>query len=61
MLGKADLSQPRAAIVSFMIRYGNSPEGGLYLHYNYVVALWLGRRVFSLYMFVCSSSLPSGS
>ncbi|CAJ1331067.1 unnamed protein product [Effrenium voratum] len=39
VLGKADLSQPRAAIVSFMIRYGNSPEGGLYLHYNYVVAL----------------------
>ncbi|CAL1141449.1 unnamed protein product [Cladocopium goreaui] len=29
---------PRAAIVSFMIRYGNAP-GGLYLHYNYVVAL----------------------
>ncbi|CAE7243491.1 ttcA [Symbiodinium natans] len=29
----------RAAIVSFMIRYGNKPSGGLYLHHNYVVAL----------------------
>ena len=47
---------PRAAIVSFMIRYnpgytlglvgleGYLVLGGLYLHYNYVVALLLGRN-----------------
>ncbi|CAE7627898.1 ttcA [Symbiodinium sp. CCMP2456] len=39
VLGKMEAGQNRAAIVSFMIRYGNKPSGGLYLHYNYVVAL----------------------
>eukprot|EP00913_Durusdinium_trenchii_P018261 g17158.t1 len=37
VLGQSS-SRSRAAIVSFMIRYGNAP-GGLYLHYNFVVAL----------------------
>jgi len=33
-------TRPRTAIVSFMIRYGNQAAGGgLYLHYNFVVAL----------------------
>ena len=38
VLGQPETLRPRAAIVSFMIRYGNA-TGGLYLHYNYVVAL----------------------
>ncbi|CAE7335852.1 ttcA, partial [Symbiodinium pilosum] len=37
--GSPEAGQSRAAIVSFMIRYGNKARGGLYLHYNYVVAL----------------------
>ena len=44
VLGKMETGQNRAAIVSFMIRYGNKPSGGLYLHYNYVVALQLGGK-----------------
>ena len=44
VLGKMEAGQNRAAIVSFMIRYGNKPSGGLYLHYNYVVALQLGEK-----------------
>lgn len=39
VLSPISSGQHRAAIVSFMIRYGNVEEGGLYLHYNFVVAL----------------------
>lgn len=41
LLGPSKLgSTPRSAIISFMIRYGNDDAGGgLYLHYNYVVAV----------------------
>eukprot|EP00930_Biecheleria_cincta_P069297 TRINITY_DN57050_c0_g1_i1.p1 TRINITY_DN57050_c0_g1~~TRINITY_DN57050_c0_g1_i1.p1 ORF type:complete len:1174 (-),score=141.77 TRINITY_DN57050_c0_g1_i1:75-3563(-) len=39
ILSPISSGQHRAAIVSFMIRYGNQQEGGLYLHYNFVVAL----------------------
>lgn len=40
ILGPPTSSSSRSAIVSFMIRYGNGGRHeGLYLHYNYVVAI----------------------
>jgi len=36
---RPDVAQNRCAIISFMVRYGNYGSKGLYLHYNYVVAL----------------------
>jgi len=39
VMGPMQDAPNRAAIVSFMIRYGNDAENGLYLHYNFVVAL----------------------
>jgi len=39
VMGPMEDTPNRAAIISFMIRYGNIADSGLYLHYNFVVAL----------------------